>query len=298
MYSSLSHTGSPNSALLGNSGAIVLANDEAEAVLQFLPKTPTHCAYLTGLIQEHGLVSPLNRGTFYGSKNILGELLGVALVGHATIIEPTNNDSLKDLAEAARKCDSKRLVMYEERWSEQFWKHHGTGDGPVKERRELLFELRWPTSLSDRHRQRLRLATSRDLDLLIPVHARLACYQSGVDPRDTDYEGFVERYQQRIRNGRTWVLTQDDQLIFKAEVVTATRETCYLEGVWVNPNVRSMGYGRACIAELARMLLWRSRCISVLVNDDDTEAQSFYKSCGFHVRGSYRTVFLTERSLK
>ena len=298
MYSSLSHTRSPNSAVLGNSGAIVLANDEAEAVLQFLPKRPAHCAYLADLIHEHGLVSPLNRGTFYGSKNILGELRGVALVGHATIIEPTNNDSLRDLAEAASKCDSKLLVMCEERWSEQFWKHHGTGDRLVNERRELLLELRWPTSLSDRHRQRLRLATSRDLELLIPVHARLACYQSGVDPRDADYEGFVERYRQRIRNGRTWVLTQDDRLIFKADVVTATRETCYLEGVWVNPTVRSMGYGRACIAELARMLLWRSRCISVLVNDDDTKAQSFYKSCGFYVRGSYRTVFLTERNLK
>ena len=82
MYSSLSHTGSPNSAVLGNSGAFILAYDEAEAVLQFLPKKPAHCAYLTGLIQEHGLVSPLNRGTFYGSKNILPELRGVALVGH------------------------------------------------------------------------------------------------------------------------------------------------------------------------------------------------------------------------
>jgi predicted GNAT family acetyltransferase len=298
MYSSLSHTGSLNSAVLGTSGGFVLANDEAEAVLQFLPKQPAHCAYLTGLIHEHGLVSPLNRGTFYGSKNILGELRGVALVGHATIIEPTNNDSLRDLAEVASKCDSKRLVMCEDRWAEQFWKYHGTVDWSVNcERRELLLELRWPATLSDKHRQRLRLATSKDLELLIPVHARLASYQSGVDPRDADNEGFIERYRQRIRNGRTWVLTQDDQLIFKADVVTATPETCYLEGVWVNPNVRSMGYGRTCIAELARMLLWRSRCISVLVNDDDTEAQLFYKSCGFHVRGSYRTVFLAERNL-
>ena len=299
MYSTLSNTGLLNSAVLGNSGAFVLANEEAEAVLQFLTKKPVHCAYLTGLIHEHGLVSPRNRGTFYGSKNILGELRGVALVGHATIIEPTNNDSLEDLAEAVSNCDLKRLVMCEERWAEQFWRHPGAENQSVKcERRQLLLELRWPTTLSNRHRQRLRLATSKDLELLVPVHARLACYQSGVDPRDVDNEGFTERYQQRIRNGRTWVLTQDDQLIFKADVVTATPETCYLEGVWVDPNFRSRGYGRACIAELARMLFWRSRCISVLVNDDDTEAQSFYRSCGFHVRGSYRTVFFTERNFK
>lgn len=190
MYSSLSNTGSVNSPALENSDAFVLANDQTEAVLQFLSKKPIHCAYLTGLLHEHGLVSPLNQGTFYASKNILGELRGVALVGHATIIEPTNQEALKDLAEAASNCNSKHLVMCEERWA------------------------------------------------------------------------------------------------------TATYETCYLGGVWVNPDVSSITYGRACIAELARMLLWRSRSISVLVNDDDTEVQSFYKS-GFQVLGSYQTAFLS-----
>ena len=297
MHSSLSNTSSLNSPLPGCSGAFVLTNDETEAVLMFLPKKPAHCAYLTDLIQENGLVSPLNRGTFYASRNFLGELQGVALVGHSTIIEPTNNESLKDLAEAASNCNSKHLVMCEERWAEQLWKHNGRDRSIKSERRELLLELRWPAGDSNKNRQQLRLATSKDLELLIPVHSRLASDESGVDPREVDNEGFIERYQQRIRKGRTWVLIQNNQLIFKADVVAATHETCYLEGVWVNPNLRSMGYGRACVAELARMLLWRSRSISVLVNDDDTEAQAFYKSCGFHVRGSYRTVFLSGRAI-
>src|SRR5687767_13178208 len=172
MYSSLSTTGSLNSPVLGNSGAFVLANSEAEAVLQFLPKKPAHCAFLTGLIHEHGLVSPLNRGTFFASKNFLGELRGVALVGHATIIEPTNQESLKDLAEAASNCNSKHLVMCEERWAEQFWKYHGRDRSIECERRELLLEFRWPTGNSNNNRQQLRLATSKDLELLIPVHAR------------------------------------------------------------------------------------------------------------------------------
>ena len=99
MYSSLSNIRSLNSPVPGCSGAFVMDNDETEAVLQFLPKKPAHCAYLTGLIQEHGLVSPLHRRIFYASRNFLGELRGIALVGHATIIEPTNNESLNDLAE-------------------------------------------------------------------------------------------------------------------------------------------------------------------------------------------------------
>src|SRR5688572_27919877 len=148
--------------------------------------------------------------------------------------------------------------MCEERWTEQVWKYHGTDHSIECEHRELLVVLRWLTGNSNDNRQQLRLATSKDLELLIPVHARQACYQSCVDPRVIDREGFIERYQQRIRKGATSVLTENEQLIFKADVISATAETCYLEGVWVNPAVRSMGYGRACIAELARMLLWRS----------------------------------------
>ncbi len=293
MYSSLSKQDSVIPSILESSGPYILTNVDADAVLRFLPKKPAHCAYLTGLIEENGLVSPLNRGTFYASRNFMGEIHGVALVGHATIIEPTNYESIRALAGAANNCNSTHLVMCEERWADEFWRHYSpTGGPPDLEGRKLLLELRWPKVQSNKSLHQLRLARTSDLELLIPVHARLAYAESGVDPRDVDNEGFIERYHQRIRKGRTWLLIQNNQLIFKADVVTATHETCYLEGVWVNPDARGLGYGRVCIAELARMLLWRSRSLSLLVNDENKEAQSFYRSCGFHERGSYRTAFL------
>jgi predicted GNAT family acetyltransferase len=293
MYSSLSTADAVNSHLMARSGAQLLTIEETEEVLRFLPKKPAHCAYLAGLVEENGLVNPLNRGAFYASRNFLGEIQGVALVGHATIIEPTNQESIRELAEAANHCNSTHLVMCEERWADEFWKHYApTERSPEVECRELLLELRWPTVHSNKSRQQLRLATTNDLELLVPIHAGMASAESGVDPRDLDNDGFIERYHQRIRKGRTWVLIQNDQLIFKADVVIATHETCYLEGVWVNPDVRGVGYGRACIAELARMLLWQSRSLSLLVNDSNKEAQAFYRSCGFHVRGSYKTAFL------
>ena len=36
------------------------------------------------LIRDNGIVSSLNRGTFYGCRDLNGNLEGVALVGHAT----------------------------------------------------------------------------------------------------------------------------------------------------------------------------------------------------------------------
>src|SRR5438132_8534343 len=56
-------------------------------VLNFLAERPLHTVTLMGFIRDNGLVSPLNRGEFYGCRNHDGELEGVELTGHATLIE-------------------------------------------------------------------------------------------------------------------------------------------------------------------------------------------------------------------
>ena len=262
-------------------------------LLRFLEQRPVHCAYLTGLIQDNGISNPLNRGGFYAHRDNLGQIQGVALIGHATVIEATNDDSLRALAGAAKTCKATHLVMCEERWAHKLWEYYSTSRTAVRcETSELLFELRWPATVSHNNQHQLRLATVEDLEMLIPVHATMAYEESGVDPRSADYRGFVERYKRRISQGRTWVFTQNDELIFKADVVTETAQTSYVEGIWLNPKIRESGQGRSFMAQLAGMLLWRSPSISLLVNEENTKAQSFYQRCGYRVRGKYKTVFL------
>ena len=270
-----------------------LSTDHQEEVLAFLQQRPRHCSYLTGLIQDNGITNPLNRGEFYAHRNNLSQIEGVALVGHATIIEATNNESLESLAGVAQTCKTTHLVMCEERWADRLWEYYSTMGSAIRcEHRELLFELRWPPTVSHNNQQQLRLATVEDIEMLIPVHAGMAYEESGVDPRDVDYVGFVDRYKRRISQGRTWVFTQNGELIFKADVITETAQTSYVEGVWVNPKMRASGHGQAFMAQLAGMLLWRSPSISLLVNSKNNKAQSFYKRCGYRVRGEYKTVFL------
>jgi predicted GNAT family acetyltransferase len=156
--------------------------------------------------------------------------------------------------------------------------------------RQLLFELRWPVEVSGV--TNLRLATSQDLPLLIPVHAELALAESGIDPNQQDPVGFAERYARRIEQGRTWVMIEDGKLFFKAEIVAKTPQTIYIEGVWVNPEARRQGYGRRCMSQLARMLLWQTKSICLFVNDENDDARNFYQQAGYHLRTVYDTVFL------
>jgi ribosomal protein S18 acetylase RimI-like enzyme len=269
-----------------------LTQAQRDEALQFLQGRPMHCAYLSGLIIENGIVNPLNRGTFYAYRDSLGEIQGVALIGHATIFEALNDEALKAFAETARVCKTAHLIMCEQNRSEKFWGHYSSGGQLIRRaRRVLLFELRWPLDVPNEV-ARLRLAGTKDIENLLPLHASMAYQESGVDPREVDNDGFVERYRRRIQQGRTWVLTENNQLIFKADVVTETRQNTYVEGIWVHPDFRREGNGRNCMAQLARMLLWRSRSICLLVSDEDAGSQAFYKRCGYQLRGAYDTIFL------
>ena len=278
---------------LGSAAASVnaLENSELVDVLEFLGRRPIYTAYLAGMIRDNGLESQLNRGTFYGYRNHLGELEGVALIGHATLLETSSDQALQAFAKTAQHCNAVHLIMCEENRIEKFWSHYAVeGQQMRRACRELLFELRWPIEVSQV--SNLRLATAEDLPLLLPIHAEMALAESGVDPRQLDADGFYERYARRIAQGRTWVLTEDGKLQFKAEVVAETPDTTYIEGVWVNPAARRQGYGRRCMSQLARMLLWRTKSICLFVNDENEDAQRFYKQAGYHLRTVYDTIFL------
>lgn len=278
--------------LVDQTGRVEPLKDTAFAeVLSYLEARPVYTAYLSGMIRDNGLQSPRNRGTFYGYRNPAGQLEGVALIGHATLLETSTDRAIEAFALTAQRCKTVHMIMCEENRIGRFWDHYaGAGQQMRRACRELLFELRWPGEVSQV--TNLRQANVRDLSLLIPVHAEMAKGESGVDPRDSDPVGFVERYTRRIEQGRTWVLTEDRKLQFKADVVAETPETTYIEGVWVNPDARRQGYGRRCMSQLARMLLWRTKSICLFVNDENEDARSFYKDVGYHFRTVYDTVFL------
>ncbi len=273
-------------------GAVAtLSNAERDEVIGFLERRPIHTAYLAGMVRDNGLQSELNRGTFYSYRNEAGTLEGVALIGHATLLETSSDDALYAFAKTAQSCKGVHLIMGEEHSIERFWNYYAEAGQEMRRAcRELLFELRWPSGVSKV--ANLRPATLEDLPLLIPVHAQMALAESGVDPLEQDAAGFCERYARRIAQGRTWVLTENDTLQFKAEIVAETPEATYIEGVWVNPESRRQGYGRRCMSQLARMLLWRSKSICLFVNDENEEGQKFYKHAGYHLRTVYDTIFL------
>lgn len=271
-----------------------LTEDDRNEVLAFLSERPVHTVCLAGFIRDNGLVSPHNRGTFYGCRNSEGRLEGVALIGHATLIDARTERSMQEFGLLAHGYQRMHLVLGERDRIEQFWNYYADDGQEMRLAcRELLFELR--RAMQNREEVGgLRRATLADLDQIVPVQASMAEQESGLNPLSGDAAGFRARCARRIEMGRIWVLEEDGQLMFKADIQADTPDVVYLEGVWVNPSDRSKGIGRKCLRQLCQNLLTRTKAVCVLVNEDNKRAHTFYRMCNFKMRGVYDSIFLEQ----
>jgi ribosomal protein S18 acetylase RimI-like enzyme len=270
---------------------LLVNGDEAE-VLEFLAQRPIHTVTMMSLIEDNGLVSPLNRGTFYGCRDLRGRLEGVALVGHATLMETISDRALAALALVAQECANTHMIMGEKERVADFWGHYAAAGRQHRLAcREWLFELSWPVEAREPV-ENLRRATAAELELVMPVQAELAFAESGINPLQVDPQGFRNRCLRRIEQGRTWVVIEDGKLIFKADVISRTADVNYLEGIWLSEERRANGNGLRFMSDLLRRLLEETKSICLLVNETNKHAQNFYRKCGFHFRATYETIFL------
>jgi predicted GNAT family acetyltransferase len=269
-----------------------LTTGQESEVMAFLSQRPVHTIIMSGLIRDNGLESSLNRGVFYACRNRQGELIGVALIGHLTLIETNQMAALTAFARLARAEVRLRTIIGEEERIERFWSAYlSFGLTPYRRCRELLFEQHYPIEVRQSSCG-LRLAVMDDLALVAASHAQMAEQESGASPMQTDRRGFLERCARRIKQGRVWVWRERERLLFKADVIAETPEAAYLEGVYVHPQARGKGYGLSSLAELSQRLLARTKIICLLVNEQNISAQLLYRRAGYKLQSVYSAIFV------
>jgi predicted GNAT family acetyltransferase len=271
-----------------------LSRDAEAEVLSFLDEQPVHTVIMAGLIRDNGFDDTLNRGRFYGYRGPDGILEGVALVGHATLLEVRSERALVALAQRARTVSDVSFILGEQETMERFWNCYSNHVTAAHFRRkELLFEQRW-ASTEARPLPGLRCATAADVDLVVSAHAHMTQEELGFNPLALDAAGFRQRCERRIRQRRVWVLIKNGQLIFKVDVVTESDTAHYLEGVYVNPAERSKGYGTRCLMEISRRLLSRTQVLCLLISEQNRVAQGLARKAGYAVTSCYESIFLRQ----
>ena len=267
-------------------------NDRAE-VMTFLSIRPVHTVAMKSFIIDNGMESKLNRGNFVGYRNANGDLEGVALIGHSTLVEARTDEAMIAIAIAARQSETPiHLVMSDGEAAEAFWSYYSTStQKPRLTCVEELFELSFPF-LVKKCNWEVRFATMNELEDVANAQAEVALLESGVDPMVKDREGFLKRVARRIEHNRIYVVVENDKLLFKADVVALTDDTAYLEGVYVNPDHRGKGIGSECLAEVGLRLLSEVQNVCLLSNVEFKNAHKSFLKAGFKNTDRCTTLFL------
>ncbi|MBA3441217.1 MAG: GNAT family N-acetyltransferase [Pyrinomonadaceae bacterium] len=276
-----------------------LSREGEEEVLAFLARRSVSNVIMSGFIRDNGAVSPFNRGTFYVCRDRMGQLEGIALVGHSTLVEARTEAALAALARHAREDGASiQTMLGEQNLIKCFWDHYATpavagatSQTPRRICSELVLEQRFPIGVL-KGVPGLRLATLDDLPEIISANAEIAFADTGVNPLEKDPVGFHKRMSRRIDGGRMWVFSEEGRLIFKADVVADTPEAVYLEGIYVNPHERGKGWGTRCLSQLTRHLLAQRVSAYLLVNEENTAAQRLYHKAGYKQCSRYHLILV------
>jgi uncharacterized protein len=273
-----------------------LTEDDKHETLAFLSMRPLYTVCMGSYIRENGMISPYNRGTFYGCRNQAGGLEGVALIGHATLIETTCDAALRAFARLKQAYTTSNFIRGEQKMIERFWTFYVKfGHEPRLVCRELLFEQ---TSVPELTCEPLELecASLDDLEAIMTINAEMIISECGVSPLQKDPSGFRQRIARRIEKGQFWLLKKDEEIIFKADVFAETPEMAYLEGIYVHPQARGKRLGVRCLSQLSRTLLSRTRATCLLVNENRKKLMSFYCQAGYEFRGYYDTIYFHQEA--
>lgn len=281
------------SAPIKDQGVIArLTDGEVAEVTAFLNIRPVHTVVMASFIRDNGIVSELNRGTFYGYRNSRGDIEGVALLGHSTLIEARSEEAMLAFATKAKNEKvTMNLIMSEHEDALKFWQYYAGSSEPRLTCTELLFETSFPMLVRVCDLD-LRTADLDEIEQIAEAHAEVTFLETGVDPMVRDRKGFMERVARRIEMGRTFVVFDGGKLLFKADIIAEADGIVYLEGIYVAPDARGKGVGSKCLSRLTRMLLDRAEKICMLSNVRFENAHRSFENAGYRVTGRCTTLFV------
>jgi predicted GNAT family acetyltransferase len=138
----------------------------------------------------------------------------------------------------------------------------------------------------------VRAARAEDLPTYYPAAVAMFTEEIGVDPTEGDSgRSYHHRVSELIRQGRSFVRYDGDQVVFKAEVGSLSDRAALIQGVWVAPGRRGEGIAGPAMAAVVRGVqdgMGRTPCL--YVNDFNLAARAAYRRVGFAQIATYASV--------
>lgn len=138
----------------------------------------------------------------------------------------------------------------------------------------------------------LRQARPGEESMVFPAAVAMFREEVGVDPvRGDGGRAYSSRVADLVRAGRSYVVVERGQVLFKADVGAVFGPVAQIHGVWVRPAYRSRGLGRAAMAQLVHQVRRdHAEKVSLYVNDFNEPARRAYAAAGFQRIGELSTI--------
>jgi len=106
-----------------------------------------------------------------------------------------------------------------------------------------------------------------------------------------DFPALHERVvRERVRNGRTWLIVRNRQILFQINIGTALDIGAQIGGTYVPPLHRGLGYATQGTRALCQHLMNHHPFVSLHVNEANTPAVQVYEKVGFHRSMPFRLI--------
>jgi len=248
-----------------------------EQILEFCAEDPVERVFLEDVARRR-----LGRFTAFADDGRLDALCHVG----ANVV-PSGADCGRFAKAAAR--GRARMIIGDERAVSELWRDLARlVRAPRNDRPgQPVYAISEPPEPGDTG---LRAATGRDFELLLPACAAAHEEEIGVDPMESDPDGFRWRTRSQIEEGRSWLWVEDAAIRFKAEASAWTPSAVQVQQVWVDPPERNKGYAHRGMRDLCRLLLREVPAVCLFVRPENAPAIRVYEGIGMHRHGSYRSL--------
>jgi hypothetical protein len=247
-----------------------------------LSRDPAHNMYLLGLMEEFGIVSnrPQKAFTFYG--RMVGDEVTAALFvgGEGGLVVPSASSTshISELAKAVAPRIKVESLLGEASLVDTLVRAFALTPSFVKTQK--LFSVS-PNELGPFTNPLLRLATPADVPQLVPLAAAYVRELVKRDPLQEDPTGFELRVRQRVKAERTYVLEENNHLVFKLDVGCRSQFGAELEGVYTGPDHRKKGHATLCLGQISRFLMSSLPRLTVRVDNDAPHFAQIARKVGY-----------------
>ena len=136
--------------------------------------------------------------------------------------------------------------------------------------------------------QGFRVAQDKDWKTIAEQSAAYALEDLGEHAPDSDASQIGHVVRERIRDGRTFVLTRDNDVVFHVHVGARGAHGCMVGGTYVPPKWRGQGIASAGMRATCATLLQRWPTVTLHVNEANLPAVRLYETVGFQPHAAFR----------